>query len=462
MGKQILVVDDDERIRQSLGGILKDEGYEVVDAKDGVQALKQVEGEAPDLVLLDIWMPGMDGMEVLERIKGQIPNLPVIMISGHANIELAVKATKLGAYDFIEKPLSLEKVLLTVNNALSFSKLEQENKALRQEIQRKYEIIGGSPEIQHLKEQIKIVAPTNGWVLIAGENGTGKELVARAIHRLSLRAEKPFVEVNCAAIPEELIESELFGHEKGSFTGAVSKRRGKFDLANEATIFLDEIADMSLKTQAKILRILQEQKFERVGGAEVIFVDVRVIAATNRDLQQEMQQGKFREDLYYRLNVIPMEVPPLRKRKGDIPVLVEHFVKEFCLENHKELKKISPEAMSLLASYPWPGNVRELKNLIERMVIMTRGSVIEAKDIPDPIREQRKLQPELSFLEYSLLKDARREFEKRFIMQKLMENEENISKTAEVIGIERSNLHRKIKSYGIEMKKEAFKEADGR
>lgn len=462
MGKQILVVDDDERIRQSLGGILKDEGYEVVDAKDGVQALKQVEGEAPDLVLLDIWMPGMDGMEVLERIKGQIPNLPVIMISGHANIELAVKATKLGAYDFIEKPLSLEKVLLTVNNALSFSKLEQENKALRQEIQRKYEIIGGSPEIQHLKEQIKIVAPTNGWVLIAGENGTGKELVARAIHRLSLRAEKPFVEVNCAAIPEELIESELFGHEKGSFTGAVSKRRGKFDLANEATIFLDEIADMSLKTQAKILRILQEQKFERVGGAEVIFVDVRVIAATNRDLQQEMQQGKFREDLYYRLNVIPMEVPPLRKRKGDMPVLVEHFVKEFCLENHKELKKISPEAMSLLASYPWPGNVRELKNLIERMVIMTRGSVIEAKDIPDPIREQRKLQPELSFLEYSLLKDARREFEKRFIMQKLMENEENISKTAEVIGIERSNLHRKIKSYGIEMKKEAFKEADGR
>lgn len=462
MGKQILVVDDDERIRQSLGGILKDEGYEVVDAKDGVQALKQVEGEAPDLVLLDIWMPGMDGMEVLERIKGQIPNLPVIMISGHANIELAVKATKLGAYDFIEKPLSLEKVLLTVNNALSFSKLEQENKALRQEIQRKYEIIGGSPEIQHLKEQIKIVAPTNGWVLIAGENGTGKELVARAIHRLSLRAEKPFVEVNCAAIPEELIESELFGHEKGSFTGAVSKRRGKFDLANEATIFLDEIADMSLKTQAKILRILQEQKFERVGGAEVIFVDVRVIAATNRDLQQEMQQGKFREDLYYRLNVIPMEVPPLRKRKGDMPVLVEHFVKEFCLENHKELKKISPEAMSLLASYPWPGNVRELKNLIERMVIMTRGSVIEAKDIPDPIREQRKLQPELSFLEYSLLKDARREFEKRFIMQKLMENEENISKTAEVIGIERSNLHRKIKSYGIEMKKEAFKEADAR
>jgi two-component system nitrogen regulation response regulator NtrX len=462
MGKQILVVDDDERIRQSLGGILKDEGYEVVDAKDGLQALKQVEGEAPDLVLLDIWMPGMDGMEVLERIKGQIPNLPVIMISGHANIELAVKATKLGAYDFIEKPLSLEKVLLTVNNALSFSKLEQENKALRQEIQRKYEIVGGSPEIQHLKEQIKIVAPTNGWVLIAGENGTGKELVARAIHRLSLRAEKPFVEVNCAAIPEELIESELFGHEKGSFTGAVSKRRGKFDLANEATIFLDEIADMSLKTQAKILRILQEQKFERVGGTEVIFVDVRVIAATNRDLQQEMQQGKFREDLYYRLNVIPMEVPPLRKRKGDIAVLLEHFIKEFCLENHKELKKVSPEAMNLLASYPWPGNVRELKNLIERMVIMTRGSVIEAKDIPDPIREQRKVQPELSFLEYNLLKDARREFEKRFIMQKLMENEENISKTAEVIGIERSNLHRKIKSYGIEMKKEAFKEADAR
>ena len=458
MAKQILVVDDDERIRQSLSGILKDEGYGVTDARDGLQALKQVEIEPPDLVLLDIWMPGIDGIETLERIKSQIPNIPVIMISGHANIELAVKASKLGAYDFIEKPLSLEKVLLTVNNALSFSKLEQENKALRQEIQRKYEIVGTSPEIQNLKEQIKIVAPTNGWVLITGENGTGKELVARALHRLSLRAEKPFVEVNCAAIPEELIESELFGHEKGSFTGALTKRRGKFDLANEGTIFLDEIADMSLKTQAKILRILQEQKFERVGGAEVIFVDVRVIAATNRDLKEEMQQGRFREDLYYRLNVIPLEVPPLRRRKKDIPVLVEYFIKEYCLENHKELKNVSPEVMSLLVSYAWPGNVRELKNLIERLVIMTRGPVIEAKDIPDPIREEGKVQPELSFLEYNLLKDARREFEKRFIMQKLMENEDNISKTAEVIGIERSNLHRKIKSYGIEMKKEAFRE----
>ncbi|MBI5967431.1 MAG: sigma-54-dependent Fis family transcriptional regulator [Deltaproteobacteria bacterium] len=455
MAKQILVVDDEERIRQSLHGILKDEGYEVLEAKDGVQALKQIESDPPDLVLLDIWMPGMDGMEVLERIKGPTPNLPVIMISGHANIELAVKATKLGAYDFVEKPLSLEKVLLTVNNALSFSKLEQENRALRQQIQGKYEMVGDSPEIQHLKEQIKIVAPTNGWVLITGENGTGKELVAREIHQLSLRADKPFVEVNCAAIPEELIESELFGHEKGSFTGALSKRRGKFDLANEGTIFLDEIADMSFKTQAKILRILQEQKFERVGGAEMTFVDVRVIAATNRNLQEEMQKGRFREDLYYRLNVIPLAVPPLRERKTDIPILVEHFIADFCLENHKELKRISPEAMDLLISYLWPGNVRELKNVVERMVIMTRGGMIEAKDVPDPVREQRRAQPEFSFLEYNLLKDARREFEKRFIRKKLLENGENISKTAEVIGIERSNLHRKIKSYGIEFKKEA-------
>jgi len=373
MSKQILVVDDEERIRQSLNGVLKDEGYEVLEAKDGIQALKQIENDPPDAVLLDIWMPGMDGMETLERIRAQIPNLPVIMISGHANIELAVKATKLGAYDFIEKPLSLEKVLLTVNHALVFSKLEQENRALRQEIQGKHEIVGNSPEILQVKEQIKIVAPTNGWVLITGENGTGKELVAREIHQLSLRADKTFVEVNCAAIPEELIESELFGHEKGSFTGALTKRRGKFDLANDGTLFLDEIADMSLKTQAKILRILQEQKFERVGGTEMIYVDVRVVAATNRDLKEEIQKGKFREDLYYRLNVIPMVVPPLRERRTDIPLLVEHFVAEFCLENHREMKKISPEAMDLLISYPWPGNVRELRNVIERVVIMSRG-----------------------------------------------------------------------------------------
>ena len=455
MSKQILVVDDEERIRQSLNGILKDEGYEVWEAKDGAQALKQIETDPPDLALLDIWMPGMDGMEVLERIKGEIPNLPVIMISGHGNIELAVKAVKLGAYDFIEKPLSLEKVLLAVNNALLFSKLEQENQALRQEVEKKYEIVGTSPEIIKLKEQIKIVAPTNGWVLINGENGTGKELVARGIHRLSLRAGKSFVEVNCAAIPEELIESELFGHEKGSFTGALAKKRGKFDLANEGTLFLDEIADMSLKTQAKILRILQEQKFERVGGTEMIYVDVRVVAATNRDLMEEIQKGKFREDLYYRLNVIPITVAPLRERKVDIPLLVDNFIATFCLENNKESKKISLEAMDLLVGYSWPGNVRELKNIVERMVIMTRGPVIEAQDVPNPVREQPKPPLEFSFFEYPLLRDARREFEKRFIMKKLTENEENISKTAEVIGIERSNLHRKIKSYGIEMKKES-------
>ncbi len=454
MNQQILIVDDEERIRQSLNGVLRDEGYEVREAKDGTQALKQLETEPPDLILLDIWMPGMDGIETLGRIKEQFSQLPVIMISGHANIELAIKAAKLGAYDFIEKPLSLEKVLLTVNNALTLSKLEQENRALRQEVQRKYEIVGNSIEVQQLKEQIKIVAPTNGWVLITGENGTGKELVARGIHQLSLRSGKPFVEVNCAAIPEELIESELFGHEKGSFTGALTKRRGKFDLAHEGTIFLDEIADMSPKTQAKILRILQEQKFERVGGSGMIFIDVRVIAATNRDLQEEIQKGKFREDLYYRLNVIPLVVPPLRERKNDISLLVEHFILEFCAENHKEPKKVSPEAMELLGSYSWPGNVRELKNLVERMVIMTRGSVIEAKDVPEPIRTQSRAQPEFSFMDFHLLKDARREFEKRFILKKLLDNEENISKTAEVIGIERSNLHRKIKSYGIDLKKE--------
>lgn len=454
MGKQILIVDDEERIRQSLSGVLGDEGYQISEAKEGNQALKQIENDPPDLVLLDIWMPGMDGIEVLERIKSLNPSLPVIMISGHANIELAVKATKLGAFDFIEKPLSLDKVLLTVNNALKVAKLEQENIALRQVVERKYEIVGNSPAIQSLKEQMKMVAPTNGWVLITGENGTGKELVARGIHQMSLRADKPFVEVNCAAIPEELIESELFGHEKGAFTGALTRKRGKFDLANEGTIFLDEIADMSLKTQAKILRILQEQRFERVGGTEMIFVDVRVIAATNRDLKEEIQKGRFREDLFYRLNVIPLHVPPLRERKSDIPLLVEHFLEEFCRENHKERKKITAEAMDLLISYSWPGNVRELKNIVERMVIMTRGLVIEAKDVPEPVQRQPKSPPEMSFFDYPLLRDARREFEKRFIMKKLMENDENISKTAEMIGIERSNLHRKIRSYGIELKKE--------
>lgn len=454
MGKQILIVDDEERIRQSLSGVLADEGYQISEAKEGTQALKQIENDPPDLVLLDIWMPGMDGIEVLERIKSLNPSLPVIMISGHANIELAVKATKLGAFDFIEKPLSLDKVLLTVNNALKVAKLEQENIALRQVVERRYEIVGASPAIQHLKEQMKIVAPTNGWVLISGENGTGKELVARGIHQMSLRTDKPFVEVNCAAIPEELIESELFGHEKGAFTGALTRKRGKFDLANEGTIFLDEIADMSLKTQAKILRILQEQRFERVGGTEMIFIDVRVIAATNRDLKEEIQKGRFREDLFYRLNVIPLHVPPLRERKNDIPLLVEHFLDEFCRENHKERKKITAEALDLLISYSWPGNVRELKNIVERMVIMTRGSVIEAKDVPEPVQRPAQSPPEMAFFDYPLLKDARREFEKRFILKKLMENDENISKTAEMIGIERSNLHRKIRSYGIELKKE--------
>ena len=455
MTKQILIVDDEDRIRQSLTGILKDEGYEVLQAKDGAQALKLMETDSPDLILLDIWMPGIDGMETLEKIKAQSPQMPVIMISGHGNIELAVKATKLGAFDFIEKPLSLEKVLLTIQNALAFSKLEQENLALRQAVQKKSEIIGQSPEIKQLREQIRIVAPTNGWVLITGENGTGKELVAQAIHRLSQRSNKPFVEVNCAASPEELIESELFGHEKGAFTGALTKRRGKFDLANEGTIFLDEIADMSLKTQAKILRILQEQKFERVGGSELIFVDVRVIAATNRDLKEEIQKGRFREDLYYRLNVIPLTVPPLRERKSDIPILVDHFIREYCIEYHKELKRMSPEALELLTQYSWPGNVRELKNVVERMVIMVPGTTIEAKDVPPPIREQPKPTAEFSFFQYNLLKEARREFEKRFILKKLMENNENISQTAEVIGIERSNLHRKIKNYGIELKKES-------
>ncbi|MBW1769566.1 MAG: sigma-54-dependent Fis family transcriptional regulator, partial [Deltaproteobacteria bacterium] len=326
----ILAVDDESAILQSLSGILSDEGFEVLTASNGYEALKIIEAESPDLVLLDIWMPGIDGIETLQEIKRTNPFLQVIIISGHGTIETAVKATKLGAHDFIEKPLSIEKVVVTINNALHFRQLEEENRFLRKKTLEKHSITGNSSTIlRALKKQIAVAAPTNAWILITGENGTGKELVARTVHQMSHRADKPLIDVNCAAIPEELIESELFGHEKGAFTGATTKKRGKFEIANGGTIFLDEIGDMSLKTQAKILRILQEQKFERVGGTRTLTVDVRVIAASNKDLEEEIEKGTFRDDLYYRLNVIPIEVPPLRNRTDDIPLLVETFLKGF-------------------------------------------------------------------------------------------------------------------------------------
>ena len=452
----ILVVDDEESIRLSLEGILLDEGFRALFASNGEDAITTCQEEDPDLVLLDIWMPGIDGMETLARIKENRPNQPVIMMSGHGTIETAVKATRLGAYDFIEKPLSLEKILLSIQNALKVGHLMAENQALKAKINKEHEMIGESQPIRHMKKQIDIAAPSNGWVLITGENGTGKELVARAIHYQSTRSKQTFVEVNCAAIPEELIESELFGHEKGAFTGATTARKGKFDQANNGTLFLDEIGDMSLKTQAKILRILQERKFERVGGNRTIEVDVRVIAATNKNLEAEIREGNFREDLYFRLNVLPFHVPPLRERKEDIPRLASHFLNYFCSQESRDIKCLSTNALHALSQYNWPGNIRELKNLIERMVIMTPEQLIDYDHLPASIKSaQRDQDPEISLRDISgtSYRDAKELFEKQFLRQKLEENSWNISRTAEEIGLERSNLHRKIKSYGLEAKR---------
>ncbi|MDK2849172.1 MAG: two-component system, NtrC family, nitrogen regulation response regulator NtrX, partial [Desulfuromonadales bacterium] len=428
--KTILVVDDEQSIRESLDGILQDEGFRTISAETGEDALAMLGAENPDLILLDIWLPGMDGLETLHRIRENNPEQLVIMMSGHGTIETAVKATKLGAYDFIEKPLSLEKVLISIENALKVSRLVEENRTLKASMAKEYEMVGTSPAIQNLKEQITIAAPTSGWVLITGENGTGKELVARAIHHYSKRSDKPFVEVNCAAIPEELIESELFGHEKGAFTGATTQRKGKFDQANEGTLFLDEIGDMSLKTQAKILRILQERKFERVGGNRTIEVDVRVIAATNKDLEKQIREGHFRQDLYYRLNVLPFHVPPLRERREDIPLLAKHFLAFFCSKESRETKSLEQDALEALAAYNWPGNVRELKNIVERLVIMTPHRSISLADLPPGIQQAEPRNHEgKAYIPDSgvSLKQAREDFEKEFILQKLQENDGNIS-----------------------------------
>jgi two-component system nitrogen regulation response regulator NtrX len=447
----ILAVDDEVTILQSLSGILSDEGFEVLTASNGYEALKIIEGESPDLVLLDIWMPGIDGIETLQEIKRTNPFLQVVIISGHGTIETAVKATKLGAYDFLEKPLSIEKVVVTINNALNFRRLEEENRFLRKKTLEKHSITGNSPPVQALRKQIGVAAPTNAWILITGENGTGKELVARTIHQMSHRADKPLIDVNCAAIPDELIESELFGHEKGAFTGSTSRKRGKFEVANGGSIFLDEIGDMSLKTQAKILRILQEQKFERVGGTRTLTVDVRVIAASNKDLEREIEKGTFREDLYYRLNVIPIEVPPLRNRTEDIPLLVETFLKEFAEDGHCGLKTVTPRAIEHLKFYRWPGNVRELKNLVERLAIMTESDVIDEGDIPSYYKRKKAVSPEVEIFHVDSLKEAKRQFEKMYILRRLSENENNVSQTADSIGIERSHLHKKIKSFGLRL-----------
>ncbi len=453
MEKKILIIDDEASIRESLSGILEDEGFAAISAPSAEEGLKLLDAETIDLVLLDIWLGnGIDGLEALETIKKkQAP--PVIMISGHGTIETAVQATHAGAYDFIEKPLSYDKIILSVSNALRFAQLEQENRLLREDRARKATITGESQVISALRTQIEMVAPTDAWVLIRGDHGTGKELVAQAIHRLSTSSSQPMIEVNCAAIPEELIESELFGHEKGSFTGAHTSKRGKFDQANGGILFLDEIGDMSMKTQAKILRILQEQKFERVGGNKTIKVNVRVLAATNKNLEEEIENGTFRADLFWRLNVVPIMVPDLKDRLEDIPLLVEALMTELSEKGLKP-KSFSDSALKTMQAHSWPGNVRELRNFIERLAIMCPEKTIESHHIdtllvPDTHTSVQLGKETLLPYQTNDFKEARKRFERGYLQSKLEENNGNISQTAEQVGLERSHLHKKLKSLGI-------------
>ncbi|MCC7185435.1 MAG: sigma-54-dependent Fis family transcriptional regulator [Acidobacteria bacterium] len=454
----ILIVDDEAGVRSSLAGVLRDEGYQVDTVDSGEACLEQVKRKQYDVLLLDIWLPGLDGLDTLEQLRtiaGAIGfEAEVVMISGHGSIEHAVRATKLGAFDFIEKPLSLEKTVLVVRNALRQRQLEIENRALRARVDRRFVIVGESVPIGRLREQIAMAAPTNGRVLISGENGTGKELVARHIHLLSQRREGPFIEVNCAAIPEELIESELFGHARGAFTGAVADRRGKFELAHGGTLFLDEIADMSVKTQAKVLRALQEQVVEPVGGQHSVRVDVRIIAATNKDLLDEIRGGRFREDLFFRLNVIPIHVPALRERGDDIVVLARHFIGEVAREYGRRLKQLAPEAEAVLRGFRWPGNVRELRNVIERVMIMVPGDTITAADLaflgvtaPANLRASSEAAAPATV---APLYTARDDWEREYIRVALSVCDGNISRTADMLGVERSNLYRKMKSLGLE------------
>jgi len=444
----ILIVDDEAGVRSSLAGVLRDEGYDVTAVDSGEACLEQIGAARYALVLLDVWLPGIDGIVTLERLRERHADVPVIMISGHASIESAVRATKLGAFDFIEKPLSLEKTVLAVRNALRQHALELENRALRARVDRRYAIVGESLVMHRLREQIGMAAPTNGRVLISGENGTGKELVARHVHARSHRSTGPFVEVNCAALPEELIESELFGHVKGSFTGAVSDRHGKFEAASGGTLFLDEVGDMSLKMQAKVLRALQEQVIEPVGAHAGVQVDVRVIAATNKDLSDEIAKGRFRDDLFFRLNVIPIYVPPLRDRGDDVLRLADHFIREFAQEYGRRPKAFSPEAVGLLGSYSWPGNVRELRNVIERLMIMVPGETIQVSDLSFLNLAHAAAETEASG-PVARLYEARDTWERTYILRALETCDSNISRTAEALGLERSHLYKKMKGLGI-------------
>jgi len=450
---RVLLVDDEPGIRQSVSGVLEDEGYEVHAVDTAEAALDELARHPYDIVLMDIWLPGIDGLEALLRIQ-EIPledRPTVVMISGHGNIETAVKATKSGAFDFLEKPLTIQKITVTVKNAITQRKLELEVQRLKEETGNgALELIGESIPVKALRQQLKLMAGTNGRVLIYGESGTGKELVAHAIHSLSQRAAEPFVEINCATIPEDMIESELFGHRKGSFPGALEDKTGKFEKGHGGTLFLDEVGDMSLKTQAKVLRVLEEQRFEPLGAGEFVQVDVRVIAATNKNLELEIERGNFREDLFYRLNVIPFSVPPLRERVEDIPLLANHFLKEFTTAYGRKPKELTPEAYHVLEDYHWPGNVRELKNLMERIVIMNPQVRIDARHIPlNPSRRSVFERPTDYF---GSLQDVREAAEREYILKKLEETKGNVSRAAELLGLERSNLYRKMKALGIASK----------
>jgi two-component system nitrogen regulation response regulator NtrX len=452
---RILVVDDEQGIRQVLSDVLHDEGHTVTAVEDGYQALRALEAEPVDLVILDVWLPNMGGIDVLKSIKHDYPEIEVIIISGHANINLAVQAVKTGAFDFLEKPLSLDKTITVVQNALKLEALRKENKSLRQSLFIEDPMIGSSPGLQKVRTLIEQSAGSDARILILGENGTGKELVAREVHRRSRRSGGPFVEVNCASIPETLIESELFGHEKGSFTNAVARRKGKFELADTGTLFLDEIADMSLATQAKVLRVIQELKFERVGAEESIAVDVRLIAATNRNIQEEVQAGRFREDLYFRINVVPIYVPALRDRLEDLEELVDYFMKKFRRSPEEKPKTASPEAMKLLRRHPWPGNIRELKNFVERVNIMAEEQEISPDTVRRYLTSRTEMEREEPLKDYTSMKlnEAKEEFERELLVRKLNEHQGNITQASRALGISPSHLHNKIRKYGIDPKK---------
>jgi len=452
---RVLVIDDEAGIRDSLRMMLEYEGYEFLSASTGQEGLSLAERETPDVVLLDVKMPGMDGLEVLDRLRSQNDTLPVVVISGHGTISTAVDATKRGAFDFIEKPFASERVLVSLRNALDQRRLRDENRSLRKSVEIRHQVIGDSPALRQVMAAVARAAPTNATVLIQGESGVGKELVARTIHRNSLRGRERFVQVNCAAIPEELIESELFGHEKGSFTGATEKQIGKFEQADRGTIFLDEVADMSPKTQAKVLRVLQEGEVERLGSARTTKVDVRVIAATNKHLEEEIEKGHFREDLYFRLAVIPIFVPSLRDRPDDVPLLVRHYVEFFCRENNMRPRRITPAAMEALQRYRWNGNIRELRNTVERLMIMTPGDVIDVADLPSSIRTPASTPLRISTMtdadagKAATLREFKDSSERSYLVAKLRENGWNISKTAEAIDTPRSNLYKKLEQYQI-------------